>query len=97
MPEVTELYLLIAGWSVSSATILELCILESPEKVGKREGQAEVSVGCSVGEAGNLSGGPDGWLGAEAVTQEWAMGQAGVKFQKPRDKLCEASGKLGWG
>lgn len=38
------------------------------------------------------------WLrGAEAVIQEQGMGQAGVKFQKPVDKQCDASGKLGWG
>lgn len=38
------------------------------------------------------------WLrGAEAVIQEGGMGQAGVEFQKPVDKQCDASGKLGWG
>lgn len=49
-----------------------------------------------VREAGNLSG-PMVVEGAEAVIQEEGIGQAGVKFQKPLDKQCDASGKLGWG
>lgn len=45
-----------------------------------------------------MSGGPDRWLrGAEAVIQKQGMGQAGVKFQNPIDKQCDAYGKLGWG
>lgn len=30
------------------------------------------------------------------MIQKQGMGQAGVKFQNPIDKQCDAYGKLGW-
>ena len=58
--------------------------------VGKLEGR-QLSMGLLPCQGGTKLEWRPCWV------VEGAEGQAGVKFQKPRDKQCEASGKLGWG